>query len=103
MSQSPRQFSSSMVAFIRASIRSMFGSGFTRAPLNQPDVAAVVPTEPTKPVVIPKSSKPHREWLWRDTTVKAHTKSEARAGFKRMFNLKRLPIGARVMEIRKGK
>lgn len=39
-----------------------------------------------------------RKWAWDGLTVFSFTKSEARAEFKRMRGLSRLPVGARVEE-----
>jgi hypothetical protein len=37
-----------------------------------------------------------RAWRWDGHRTKAHTKSEARAAFKAMLGLRRLPVGANV-------
>lgn len=45
----------------------------------------------------PKETKRPRHWAYGEMFTQAHTKSEARAHFKRRLGLDRLPIGAVVV------
>jgi hypothetical protein len=45
------------------------------------------------------NDKPLKTWFYANETIEAHTKSEARAGFKKKLCLKRLPSGAIVQEV----
>jgi len=92
----------SMIEFVNFQMRSIF------ARMRSKKVPAILsdPTEPTEPIVIrqvretprPISRKPMLTWYYRGLETQAHTKSEARAHFKRRLHLRRLPVGAKVVK-----
>lgn len=96
------RFVPSMIEFINFQIRSIFaGMRMKKAPAILSE-----PMEPTEPIVIRQvretprqiSRKPMLTWYYRGLETQAHTKSEARAHFKRRLHLRRLPVGAKVVK-----
>jgi len=92
----------SMVEYIKFQVASIFaGMRMKKAPAILSE-----PVEPTEPIVIrqvretpkPTSRKPMLTWYYRGLETQAHTKSEARAHFKRRLHLRRLPVGAKVVK-----
>ena len=45
-------------------------------------------------------AKPIRVWSYNGLTLNARTKSEARARYKRYLSVKRLPVGAKIVEVK---
>jgi hypothetical protein len=92
----------SMIEFVNFQMRSIF------ARMRSKKVPAILsqPMEPTEPIVIRQvretprqiSRKPMLTWYYRGLETQAHTKSEARAHFKRKLHLRRLPVGAKVVK-----
>lgn len=46
-----------------------------------------------------KKKKAKKDWSFRDIQVLAHTKSEARSVFKRLFRIPKLPAGEKVIRV----
>lgn len=55
-------------------------------------------SRPATEIVVPISRESSR-WLYDGTVVEASTRSEARAKLKKVFGLKRLPIGAKIERV----
>lgn len=93
----------SMIEFVNFQVRSLFARMRSKT-----TVQAILsqPVEPTEPIVIrqvretprPTSRKPMLTWYYRGLETQAHTKSEARAHFKRRLHLRRLPVGSKVVK-----
>lgn len=91
-----------MIEFVNFQMRSIF------ARMRSKKVPAILsqPMEPTEPIVIRHVHEPQRQssrkpmltWYYRGLEAKAHTKSEARAQFKRQLHIRRLPIGAKIVK-----
>jgi hypothetical protein len=92
----PRRVLSRFEDLLAAATAALFAP--RRKALQASVTPAVVP--PSKPIEPKRNGKLKRTWVYLGLQADAHTKSEARAEFKRLTRLKRLPIGARVWQVR---